>query len=263
MPRPRKTIELNENDFTVSYSYAAVMGTGTYKIDGRRITMLRLPFSLTQRRMTEEQFGMKWYAPVVIGYDAVSDNDWLDTIFDEDLVTLSVMPGFQAHLPLGEHWSIKPFGNLGVTQDFSLDETIAMAVLGIKGQRVWRRDDGSEFRWGAAGRLVGEYQTRSDETVGFSLLETGLDYRLDTAFRMLEHKINVGAYYLLQYYLPVWDIAESPNQDSEIRTLHEVGFSFGFKEPRKLFGFYLDRVRVGYKYGNDFRGWTMGTTFPF
>ncbi len=32
-------------DLSVSYIYAAVMGTGTYKIEDRRISMLRIPFS--------------------------------------------------------------------------------------------------------------------------------------------------------------------------------------------------------------------------
>lgn len=53
----------------VSYIYAAVFGSGTYKVSGRRVTMFRLPFSLEQRPATSEAPGWRWLAPVVIGYD--------------------------------------------------------------------------------------------------------------------------------------------------------------------------------------------------
>ncbi len=145
----------------------------------------------------------------------------------------------------------------------SYSYAVVMGTAGISAQRIWRNMDDSEFRWGVAGRIVGEYQTQSYESVGFSLAETGIDYRLDAGFRLLEEKVNVGGYYLLQCYLPVWDVAETPNQDSDIHSLHEVGFSLGLKKPRKLFGFTIERVRVGYKTAQGFRGWTFGTTFPF
>jgi len=254
--------ELNEDDFTVSYSYAALMGTGTYKIDGRRITMLRIPVAFTQRAMTQEKFGIKWYMPITIGYDQVNDNSWLEKVFDEELVTLTAMPGFEAQLAIDDIWTLKPYGKIGATYDFTRDEAIILGVTRLRTRGTWVYEGGSELRWGGGLQLAGEYQMETNNSQGFSIIETGIDYRHDTGFRVLERKINAGIYYHFQHFMPIWDIAETPTHKSEIDDLHEIGISVGLKRPRKLFGVNIERVRLGYKRGSGFEGWTLGTDFP-
>ena len=253
---------LEEEDFTVSYSYAAVMGTGTYKIQGRRITMLQVPIAFTQRPVSDEKFGMKWYVPVTIGYDQVDDNTLLENVFDEELVTLSALPGFEAQFALDDTWVLKPFGHLGGTWDFTRDEFIALGVVGLRTRATWPIDRRSQFIWGGGVQLAGEYQLETDVSHGFTVFETGVDYRRDTGFEVLETKVNVGVYYHFQHYTPVWDIAETPIRDSEIEDLHEIGVSVGLRKPREVFGFTVERLRIGYKDGTGFEGWTFGTDFP-
>ncbi len=255
--------DFDPDDFRVSYIYAAIMGTGTYEIDGRRITMLRAPIKFTQRDASPEAWGITWYAPVSIGYDAVTDNNWLDLIFDEDLVTASVLPGFELDIPLNDTWSIRPLGNLGYTRDITRGENIFMGVAGLRALATVPTTGKWEFRWGLGFRLAGEYQLESNHTEGFSIAETGIDVRRNTGFSVLERKINAGAYLILQRFEPEWDISETPYRSSEVLTLVEVGLSVGLRRPRKLFGFSVDRVRVGYQRGDGYSGWTFGTKFPF
>ena len=75
-------VALSDEDLEVSYIYAAVLGTGTYQIKGRRLTMFRLPFSWAQHQATEETPGWKWLFPTVLGYDDLSnvDSDWIDAL---------------------------------------------------------------------------------------------------------------------------------------------------------------------------------------
>jgi hypothetical protein len=254
---------LNADDFRVSYAYAAVMGSGSYKIDGRHITMLRIPFGLTQRNATDDEYGIKWLAPVSIGYDDVNGDDILDLVFDKDLVTLTVLPGFVFNIPINETWNIKPFGNLGGTRDFTLNENIYMGVLGMRSLGTWEYSSGNELRWGGAIRIVGEYQSQSSDSNGFTMFETGIDYRLDTGFDVLERKVNAGVYYVYQYFTPAWDISKKPIENSDIRDVHEVGVSLGLKKPFKIFGIPINRVRLGYKRGSGLKGWSLGTDFPF
>jgi hypothetical protein len=261
--RAQDLTTLTRDDVNVSYIYAALMGSGTYKIDERRISMLRIPFSLTRRELAEDTAGMKWYAPVVIGYDGVTDNDWLGTILDDDLVTLTVLPGFEYQIPYSPTWAIKPFGHFGAARDFVSEETILMSVLGVRALGTWKHPDGWEFRWGNTLRLAAEYNLHSNHHEKFSLLETGVDYRRDTALMVLERKVNAGVYYRFQYFRPDWDLVEIPFRQSRIEVLHELGISVGLKKPRKFFGITFSRVRVGYKRGDGLRGWTFGTEFPF
>lgn len=255
--------KIDSDEINVSYIYAAIMGSGTYKIDDRRISMLRIPISLSQRELKKERAGIKWYSPVVIGYDNVTDNDWLGRLLDEDLVTLTVLPGFEYQIPFTDHWTIKPFSHLGVAQDFVREKTILMAVLGLRGLGTWKQPDGWEFRWGNAIRFAAEYQLSSEYHQEFALLETGVDFRRSTKFEMFGSRLSAGAYYIFQYFVPDLDFAETPFRKSDIEMLHELGVSVGLKKPRKLLGLNVTQVRVGYKRGDVFNGWTLGIDFPF
>ena len=252
-----------EVEADVSYIYTAGMGTGTYKINGRRITMFSLPLSYTQREMTAEQPGVEWQMPVIIGYDAVSNHDWIGDLLDEDLVTLSALPGVEYQLRVNQTWAIKPFGHLGYGHDFVSDENILMAVLGARALGTWHHPDGWEFRWGNAFRLAGEYQTKSYHRTSFGLLETGVDLRRNTSLQVMERKVNAGVYYRYQYYIPEWDIDQLRPRESDIGSLHEIGVSIGLKRPVTLLGVSFSRVRVGYNWGSGVEGWTFGTEFPF
>ena len=252
-------------DVEASYIYPVVMGTGVYKIDGRQLAMLTIPISITQQRENEDdhEFGLKWYAPVTIGYDQISDTNWLDKIITDELVTLSIMPGAQLTIPLNDNWLIRPFGQAGIGQDFVSHETFALAALGVRVLGTWKYDSGWEVRWGGAVRYAAEYQFKSHNDNGFALMETGVDVRRDTGFSLKENKINAGVYYELQSFLPEWTLGEYLVDRSNIHEVHELGISMGLAKPRKVFGVSVTRVRVGYKKGSGVKGWTFGTEFPF
>ena len=252
------------DELSVSYIYAAVMGTGTYKIDDRRISMLRLPFAYTQRKMTEEEPGIKWNAPVVLGYDSLNDSDWVDRLLEDELVTLTILPGFEVSQPFNDVWSFKPFGNLGAGYDFARNETILMGVLGIRGLGLWRYEDQSEFRVGASARLALEYQVRSELDYGFVMYEGGVDYRRDSNIRLFNRKTNLGVYYFFKLFLPEWDVGRTSSSiNTDMALIHEVGVSAGLYKPRRILGISISRVRVGFQYGENLRGVTLGTEFPF
>jgi hypothetical protein len=253
----------NDVEADVSYIYTAVMGTGTYKINGRRISMFSLPLSYTHREKTEDQAGIEWQMPVVLGYDAVSDHNWIGDILDDDLVTLSVLPGMEYQIPVNETWAIKPFGHIGYGHDFSGNENIYMGVLGVRALGTWYPSDGWEFRWGNAFRLAGEYQGRSHHRTSFGMLETGLDVRRYTPLLLSDRPVNVGVYYHYQYFIPEWDIDELRPRESDIGALHELGVSVGLKKPVTILGVSFSRVRAGYNRGSGVQGWTFGTEFPF
>ena len=250
-------------DVEVSYIYATVMGTGSYKINGRRITMLSIPVAYTQRVMTEDRSGLELNMPVVLGYDTVTDQDWFGHLLEEDLVTLTALPGFEFQLPLHPHWTLKPFGNLGAGHDFAGGETIWMGVLGIRALGTWHYPRGWELRWGAAFQAAGEYQQDSYNRTSFGLLESGVDLRWTTPLVLADRAVDTGVYYLVQHFLPEWDIDQLRPRKSEVGLLHEVGVSIGLRKPVSFLGVDFARVRVGYSRGSGVRGWTFGTDFPF
>lgn len=257
--------EYDPEDIEVSYIYAAVMGTGSYKIDGRRITMLRLPFSWTQRRMTETEAGFKWFMPVVIGHDQVKGSDWFEELIPDDLVTLTALPGFEFQVPVTPNWSVKPFGHVGLTHDLVSDETVLLGVLGVSSLTTLypAANPDWEVRWGNKIRFAAEHQIKSERSASFGIFETGLDIRRGTGFMVWDKEVDVSGYYRFQHFIPEWDISDAPDRNSDIENIHELGFSVGLEKPHKIFGITFERVRIGYKKGGDIYGFTIGGEFPF
>jgi hypothetical protein len=251
------------DDLDVSYIYAAVMGTGTYKINGRRITMLQLPLDFTRREMTPDRPGLVWTLPVSLGYDTVTDHKWFGDLLDDDLVTLTVLPGLEYQIPLDETWTLKPFGSLGLGHDFSTGENVWMGVLGFGALATWILPGEGEIRWGGALKAASEYQEKSSYDASFALLETGFDLRWATPLLLADRTVDAGVYYILQYYLPEWDVDRLRPRESDVGPLHEIGFSAGLGKPVDLLGISFSRVRVGFTRGSGVTGWTLGTEFPF
>ena len=255
--------DLDAEDVDVSYIYAAVMGTGTYEINGRRITMLKLPLSYTAQEMTTDQPGLVWNLPVSLGYDAVTDQDRFGDLIDKDLVTLTALPGIEYNLPLDRTWRLKPMASLGLGHDFVADENIWMGVLGLSALAKWQLPENWELRWGGGFRVAGEYQDKSHHRTSFGLLETGVDARWDTPLVLGNRVVNTGAYYIFKYYIPEWDIDRLRPRESDVGVLNELGLSAGLKRSIKILGVSFARVRIGYNWGSGVEGWTFGTEFPF
>ncbi len=253
------------DEVEVSYIYAAVMGTGTYQINNRRISMFRIPLAWNQRQASAESVGWKWLIPLVIGYDDLSDvgSDWFDRLLPDQLVTLTALPGVEFVYPVTPDWYLKPFVQVGGGRDFSAEQSFAMTQVGVRSETLFRPSEHWELRWGNALRWAAEYHLNSEDRTSFGLFETGLDLRRDMPVKLSGRSFDLGAFYILQRYLPEWDIGKAPDRRSGSRELHEFGISLGFKKGRRIFGIPVQRVRLGYKKGGKLQGWTLGTEFPF
>jgi hypothetical protein len=265
LPSQSQEPEFDRDDVDVSYIYAAVMGTGSYKIGGRRITMLRAPFSWTQREMSEGQTGFKWTLPVTVGNDSVGGSGILEKLFPDNLVTLTLMPGFEYQIPVTRDWSLKPFVQAGVTHDFVTDEVVLLGVVGLSSVARFDLDEEEdwEIRWGNKIRFAAEHQLKSGFQTSFGILETGLDIRRDTGFIIYRREVDIGGYYRYQHFVPDWDISDAPDRRHQVDNVHELGVSVGLAKPKKIFGITFSRVRLGYKKGGEIQGFTIGGEFPF
>ncbi|MFW2438664.1 MAG: hypothetical protein ACN4GR_04770 [Arenicellales bacterium] len=258
-------IQYSDEDLEVSYLYAAVLGTGTYQIKGRKLTMLRLPFNWSNSEADNELGRLRWLLPVVLGYDDLNsvESDIIDALLPDNLVTLTILPGVEYLYPVTSNWQLKPFVQAGAGRDFSIDETIYMVQLGLRSLYLTELNEKWELRWGNTFRWAAEYQIESGDRLDLSIFETGIDVRREIPNNFIERKWNVGAYYIFQRLIPQWTSVSTPDYKSVEKSLHEVGISIGLKAKNRVLGFNVQRLRVGYKKGDDFEGWTLGTQFPF
>jgi hypothetical protein len=266
LPTAASASEFDPDDLVnVSYIHAAILGTGTYVLNERRVTMLQLPFSWTQRPATPESVGWRWLAPVVMGYDDLSavDSDIIEALLPDQLLTLSVMPGVEFIYPVNERWYLKPFVEVGGGRDFNQEETFFLTHLGIRSLSSFEFSRNWQLLLGGALRWAGEYQYHSGDTNAFGIIDLGFDVRRNLPWKLLEQRLNLGAYYLYQRYLPEWRAGRADDWSNRALELHEFGLSLGVPHGWKMLGINIRRVRVGFKKGGKFQGWTFGTEFPF
>lgn len=173
------------------------------------------------------------------------------------------MPGLELTYLVNEHWEIRPFFEIGGGRDFSASETFAQTHFGVRSLHKNELRNQWTLRTGLALRWAGEYQFKSEDTTGFGVVDAGLDLRRDLPWMLFDRPLDMGAYYIYSRFLPRLNLARADDWDGEPRDLHEVGLSLGLQKVRKILGFSVSRVRVGYKTGADFQGWTIGTDFPF
>jgi hypothetical protein len=254
-----------DDEIKVSYLYAAIMDSGTYEIRGRRITMFRIPFSYTQLEATNQSAGWKWLLPVTAGYDDLGDvdSDLIRSLLPNQLVTLTILPGFEYIYPVTPNWQLKPFLQLGGGRDFSIDETILMGQLGIRSLTLFEVGDDWELRWGNALRWAAEKQVHTEDRWGFGVFDTGLDLRRDTSMQLFGEPLNIGTYYIYQHMMPRWNSSRAPDRNENSVDLHEIGLSLGLNQQQHVLSIPVQRLRLGYKRGGGFKGWTIGTEFPF
>jgi hypothetical protein len=255
----------DEDLLEISYVHAAVMGSGTYKIKDRRVTMFRLPFSRTQREASPQSAGWRWLFPVVVGYDDLSriDSDIIAALLPDQLVSLSVMPGLEFTYPISERWYLKPFIEIGGGRDFAAEETFGLSQVGVRSLTRFELGERWTLRWGNSLRWAGEYQFNSKDRNSFGIFDTGLDLRRRLPWRLFDQPTDVGAYYVYERFLPRWSLGESADWSGITRELHEFGISLGITEGQRILGIPIRRVRIGYKQGGKLTGWTIGTEFPF
>lgn len=264
-PLAAQEFEPSDDLMEVSYIHAAVMGTGTYLLNDRRVTMFRLPFSFGKQEASPESVGWRFLAPVVLGYDDLGqvDSDIIEALLPDQLVSLSVMPGIEFTYPVRENWYVRPFIEIGGGRDFTAEETFALMQLGVRSLNLWELGEKWTLRWGNSLRWAGEYQFNSEDSNGFGIFDTGLDLRLKLPWRLLDQGTDLGAYYIYERFLPRWTLGETDDWEGRTRELHEFGLSFGVQNGRKILGIPVKRVRIGYKKGGQLQGWTLGTEFPF
>lgn len=261
----QNAIQYTDEDLEVSYIYAAILGTGTYQIKGRRLTMLRLPFRWSKKDAENTPSRLRWLLPVVLGYDDLDsvDSDIIDALLPNKLVTLTFLPGVEYRYPVSPKWEVKPFIQAGVGRDFSIDEAIFMTQLGVRSLNLYEPANKWEIRWGNTLRWAAEYQVDSEDQLRLSIFETGLDVRYDLPIKILKRRTNTGIYYIYQRLIPKWTSSRTTDYRADARSLNEIGISVGLKTPHTMLGIDVQRLRAGYKTGGSFEGWTLGTSFPF
>jgi len=226
------------------WSFAAVFGSGYYRIGDNDIFVVRVPLGGELAEFQEGRARLYWTLPVSAGsvqFDEFFDEGTLPTRMG--LVT--ALPGLRLDYQLNPQWRVSPslFLGYGWARDAS---NATLFGAGVSGVRSFSMAD-AQLSLGVAGDYY-SYSASDDGQDGMIRLGAGLDLVLPLALALDERQVYFKGYAL--YYRYQADLAAPfySRLDTLPRRemLYEwtIAAAFGFREPMRVFGLELDRIGV-------------------
>ena len=246
-----------------NYAYGVFIGTGKYRISDRTIYIFRLPFTFGLQEADYEtgQIGYRLLVPYAIGFTNYDSFEDVPDLTIDDVQTMSVTPGIEVIFPLKANWQIKPFGQAGLGWDTKSSNNSFVWGAGAR-TRAWFGDNekwlvGGEFLWaGNHPKYDGEPDT------SFTRWGIGAEYKLQTSWAPLGHRVSVHGRLLQWYYSNAVNF-EPPREPTNLNRATEIGLSFGIDPPINIFGYQFQQGGIGYERADEVKAIKLFTTFPF
>jgi len=258
----RATVEQRTGQVSELFNwyYAAVYGTGAYRIGEETVGVVRLPMAYTIRETTDEDWGLRLTFPVSAAFAEFDLTDM--NIGRISAVGLSVLPGIEAEIPLRPGWVVKPFANAGGGWEFQRDTSAFIWSVGAS--TLYRRTLENEWLLGLGGKLTyaGYRADGTDSVLGAVSIGVDLGFPIEMEIAGRQAILGtqlVGTMYFnqLQFLLP-----GSPTED--VSNEVELAVTLGVRKPIEFLGASFDRIGLGYRQGSDgLKGVRLVASFPF
>jgi len=247
-----------------NYSFAIWLGSGYYRVgdSDKRFGVLRVPMAFTLRPADIEKpalidrLGYRLLLPAAVGYEKETDTNF-------SFGTAAVVPGLEVQIPINNYWTLKPFAQLGAGKDTAGGDLQYIYGGGVRSlvSFPWKK---FVFGIGNSVVLAEDRDSTSKESSGFSLVNAGLDVRHPTNVTVFNRQLDVGVFFVANFFQNRVDILRDDGETDRINYLYDVGLTFGFSESLSIWKVGLDRVGIDYRWGGqDFKGIGFNLGFPF
>jgi hypothetical protein len=239
--------------------YAAEYGVYGNDLEGSSLQIYRIPIAIKLRDEEERGWGLRLTMPVSLaGSELRAATDVGEIV--ERIDTITVYPGMEARLPIGERWLLRPYTEIGVITAVGDAGSEEVFTFGAK----WRVElGGHAVQW----RLGGDTQLsvgsgRGGETNDFMVWELGGEASIPLGFEMWRNPADLAGYAIIRRFSGLeFDL---PGDDTaSIERQWELGLTIGTEPRHEVWGIRLPRFGVGYRFGDGLPGWRIVFGFPF
>jgi hypothetical protein len=242
-----------EGSFGVTnFAFSSYLGTGFYSTSGQDVFVIQLPFSFQIRQMTDEEAGWKLRLPLTIGIinlDGTFDGIGLDSTPRtdalpelDDVTTLTFLPGIEYQYPVTPDWNVRPFFDYGFARDFNYTNNILIIGTGISSYYDFYEDDTRKFTLINKFIYAREGSKNSGENTDYTLIETGINYRITTDHVWGDKQVYVNPYFIYFYYPDDLVLLERTTTPIRVGNEREIGFTLS-NLPDMLF---LENPELGF-----------------
>jgi hypothetical protein len=232
-----------------NYAFASQLGSGIYQLSGHTVQIYRVPVYYPIRPAQGRYPGVRVTLSGCIGYFELSPTDADPPDNPDDVAMASFVPGVALEFPVLKNWSLEPFGELGVAQDFHDSERATVYTVGLKSLAKFR-PRGVDLLLGHRLVYAGDHVSDSEYDEDFVMLETGFEVRRPLAFEVKGHGLDGGLYIMNYLYLEPTRVFLR-DEPLEVGNQYELGFTVGTRVPVEFWRFSFPRLGLGYRFGDD------------
>ena len=245
----------------VHYSFATLFGSGVYKLENQTVGILRVPFGWQLRDATPEQSGIRLVMPTAVGLHNYSLLDDLFPNLDEQLATISVVPGIQWQHLIGDRWRVTPGAYLGFGADITNGDS-ALIFGGELTALYAMKPVYPQMNFGTAVILSG-YNPETGSGDFITRWSAGFDASFPTQLKFGDGNIFVGGHLIGYFYLDGVEFDQILGEPQTLTRELEIGLFFGARPKPKIFGLEVDRLGIGYRFSSISDAIVFFAGFPF
>jgi len=252
--RSRRAAELFQ------WYYAAVYGTGAYRIGDESVSVVLLPMAYTVREPSAEDFGVKLTVPVSAALAQFDLYDW--DLGNVRTAGLSVLPGVEIEIPLQSNWSVTPYANLGIGREFTQDTSALIYAAGVS--TLYRVRAGGDILAALGAKFTYAGYRAGGESNTLGAVSFGGDLGVPVEVQIVGRPSILGAQLIGTFYFNRLDFLLPGSPTQAVSNEIELALTLGVRQPVDVFGMRFDRIGLGYRQGsNGLRGVRLATSFPF
>ncbi len=248
----------NETE-SANYAFANYLGSGIYRTTGQDAMVLNMPFSYQMER--DDGINFKIRLPVSVGFFDFEINDIPDDGIPTKIDTLSFVPGIEFDYLYSDQLTITPYFDLGWAGNLTSGSDTAVYSSGVSA--LYKVNGGSfDPLWVNRLYYAGYYTGDTNNKEGYAAFQTGIDLGFPNRFNVLGRSIQPTVFATAYWYFIDLTFELQGNQDVTISSSYEVGFTLASENPIGYSFLSLDRLGVGYRFGEDFYAWHLLFDLP-
>ncbi len=240
----------------INWAYQVGVGDGISTGTQENANIYKLPFSYTIENFNDYDWQLKLNFPLTIGlYNIETEEQNIDLDF------LAIIPGIELKIPLRDNWILMPLVNFGLGKSTSGDNIQYLYSVGIKHHVLfdWKQFD---FTFGNTLRYDGYFSDSNGYSDSTPLFSTGIDIRFPLGIKLFKNPGYLSFYGMNYYYFDGIAI-DVDTKKIHIYTQWELGLTFSTVPNLKIWWFSIERVGIGYRFGDGFSAVRLVFGMPF
>jgi len=243
-----------------SFAFSSYLGTGFYTTSGQNVFVLQMPFEHIIKEKTDDEAGWVLNLPLTIGFINFDSLKVEQLPGVNDVGTITFLPGLEYRYPMTKNWTLIPFADYGFARELDRTSNVLITGTGVKSYFDVHFDN-AKFTLGNRFLYARERSENFSSASSYSLLETGLNLRLNSPFSFAGKSVYSNFYYINFYYPNNLVFFEQTPNPIKIGIEHEIGFTIS-NIPDFLF-FEKPQLGIGVRFGNDINVYRLVFGAPF